>query len=65
MIVIRGRETFGLDFDWPEDVDENLKNGIEFIMKSNEPLAENKIKNDIEQLLLKYEPENNIHGHRK
>ena len=65
MIVIRGRKTFGLDFDWPEDVDENLKNGIEFIMKSNEPLAENKIKNDIEQLLLKYEPENNIHEHRK
>ena len=65
MIVIRGRETFGLDFDWPEGVDENLKNGIEFIMKSNEPLAENKIKNDIEQLLLKYEPENNIHEHRK
>ena len=48
-----------------ENIDENLKNGIEFIMKSNEPLAENKIKNDIEQLLLKYEPENNIHEHRK
>ena len=38
---------------------------IEFIIKSNEYLAENKIKNKIEQLLLKYDHGNNIHEHRK
>ena len=47
MIVIR-------DFHWPKDVDEKSKHEIEFIIKSNESLAENKIKNEIEQLLLKY-----------
>ena len=33
---------------WLKDVDENLKNETEFIIKSNESLAENKIKNEIE-----------------
>ena len=37
-----------------KDVDENLKHDIEFVIRSNESLAENKIKNKIEQLLLKY-----------
>ena len=33
-------------FDWPKDVDKNLKHEIEFIIKkNNESLAENKIKN--------------------
>ena len=36
---------------------------LKFIMKSSESLAENK--NEIEQLLLKYKHENNIHDHRK
>ena len=31
-----------------------MKHEIEFIIKSNESLAENKTKNKIEQLLLKY-----------
>ena len=35
---------------------------IEFITKSNESLAENKIKNKFEQLLLKYK---HIHEHGK
>ena len=52
-------------FNWPKDVDENLKNEIEFIIKSNESLAENKIKNKIEKLLLKYKHGNNILEHRK
>ena len=34
---------------------------IEFIIKSNESLAENKIKSEIEQLLLKYKNGNNTH----
>ena len=44
MIVIRDPKTFCFNFDWPKDVDENLKHEIEFIIKSNESLAENKIK---------------------
>ena len=51
MIVIRDPKTFCFNFDWPKGVDENLKHEIEFIIKSNESLAENKIKNEIEQLL--------------
>ena len=54
MIVIRDPKTVFLNFDWPKDVDENLKHEIEFIIKSNESLAENKTKNKIEQLFLKY-----------
>ena len=61
MIVIRDPKTFYFDFDWPKDVDENLKHKIEFIIKSNEYLAKNKIKNKIEQLLSKYKHENDIH----
>ena len=61
MIVIRDTKTFYFDFDWPKDVDENLKHKIEYIMKSNEYLAENKIKNNIEQLSSKYKHGNDIH----
>ena len=52
-------------FEYHRDVDENLKHHIEFIIKSNESLAENKIKNKVEQLLSKYEHGNNIHEHGK
>ena len=65
MIVIRDPKTFCFNFDWPKDVDENLKYKLEFIIKSNEALAENNIKNKIEQLLPKYKHGNNIHEHRK
>ena len=51
MIVIRDPKTFCFNF--------------EFIIKSNESLAEKKIKNEIEQLLLRYKHENNIHEHGK
>ena len=51
MIVIRGPKTFCFNFYLPKEVDENLKREIEFIIKRNESLAENKIKNQIEQLL--------------
>ena len=54
MIVIREPKTFYFYFNWPKDVDENSKHETEFIIKSNESLAENKIKNKIEQLLSKY-----------
>ena len=65
MIVIRDPKIFCFNFDWPKDVDENLKHEIEFIIKSNESLAKNKIKNEIEQLFLKYKYGNNIHEHEK
>ena len=65
MIVTTNPETFCFNFDWPKDADENLKQEIEFIIKSNESLAENKIKHEIEQLLLKYKHGNDIHEHRK
>ena len=65
MIVIRDPKTFYFDSDWPKDVDKNLKHEIEFIIKTNESLAENKIKNEIEQLLSKCKHGNNIHEHGK
>ena len=39
---------FSFNFDWPNDVDKNLKHEIEFITKNNESLAKNKIKNEID-----------------
>ena len=45
MIMIRYPKIFCLSFDWPpKHVYENLKHGIESIIKSNGSLAENKIK---------------------
>ena len=61
MIVIRDPKTFCFNFDWTRNVDENLKHEIEFIIKSHESLAENKMKNEIKQLLLKYTHEDK-HG---
>ena len=40
MVIIRDPKTFY--FDWPKYVDENLKHEIEFTIKSNESLTENK-----------------------
>ena len=44
IVVIRDPKTFCFYFDWSKDVDENLKHEIEIIIKSNESLAENKMK---------------------
>ena len=44
MIVIRDPKTFCLNFDRPKCVNETLKHEIDFIIKSNEFSAENKIK---------------------
>ena len=51
MIVIRDSKTSCFKFDWPKDVDECLMHEIKFIIKGNEHLADNKIKNEFEQLL--------------
>ena len=48
MIVKRDSKSFCFNFDWPKYVDENLKHEIEYIIKNNESLAENKIKNKTE-----------------
>ena len=61
----RSHITLCFTFDWAKDVDQNLKHEIEFIIKSNESLAEDKIKNEIKPLLLKYKHGNNIHENRK
>ena len=63
MIAIRDPKTFRFNFDWPKDADQNFNHEIEFITKSNESSAEKKIKNEIEQLLLKYKNGNNIREH--
>ena len=65
MAVIRDLNTFYFYFDWPNNVDENLKHEAEFIIKNNESLAENKIKSKVEQFLSKYKDGNNIHEHGK
>ena len=44
MFVIKELQNFNFNFDLPEDVDRNLKHEIEFIIKTNESLAENKKK---------------------
>ena len=65
MVVIRDPKTFYFNFHWPKDVDENLKQEIEFIITRNEFLAKNKIKSNIEKLLLKFKHGNNIHEYTK
>ena len=44
VIVIRDPKTFCFNIHWPKLADENLKHEIEFIIKNNESLAENKMK---------------------
>ena len=65
VIVIRDPINFCFNLDWPKDADENLKYEIEFIIKSDESLAENTIKSEIEQSLLKCKHANNIIEHGK
>ena len=48
IVVIRGLKIFYFDFDWPKGSDENFKHKIEFVIKSIEPIAENKKKNTIQ-----------------
>ena len=65
MIRIRGPKIVCFIFYWPEHFDERLKDEIKFIIKNSDSLAESKIKNEIEQLLLKHKHGNNIHEHGK
>ena len=53
-MIVRYPKTSYFDFDWRKHVDKNLKHKIEFIIKSDGSLTENKIKkNKIKQLLSK------------
>ena len=61
MVVIRKH----FDFDRPKDVDKNLNCEIEFIIKINDFLAVSKVKNEIEQFLLKQKHGNDIQKHGK
>ena len=65
MVVIAELRSFQFGFDWSKNVDQNLKHEIEFIINSNESLAENKIKSKIEQVLSEYKYRNDIHEHGK
>ena len=53
ILVIRDPKTFHFEFNWHKDIDESLKHEIRFTIKINKSLAENEIKNEIEQLLSK------------
>ena len=61
IIVVEDPKTFCFRFDFPKDLDEKLRCEIEFIIKGNESLAGNKIKNEVEQLLLKYKDGHNTY----
>ena len=65
MIVITDAKVFSFNFDCPKYVDENSKHETKFIMKSNQSLAENKMKSDIEQLLLKFKHGDTIYEQEK
>ena len=65
VVVVGESKTFYFDFEWSNDDDDNFKHEIEFIINSNEPLAENKITNKTERLFSKYKNGNNTHEHGK
>ena len=49
MTVIREPKTFYFDSDRSRNTDENLNCETEFIIQTSESLAENKLKNEIQQ----------------
>ena len=58
-------KTFHFHFYFAEKVDDSLKQEIYSIIEDNGFLAEQRIKNETDQLLHKYKHGNKIHGHRK
>ena len=62
MTVVIDHKNF-LDKFWPKNAYQDLKHETQFIIESNKSLAENKTKNQIEQILLKYKHKDNIHQH--
>ena len=51
MVVINEPKTIYFDFDLPKSIDNNWKQETEYIKKSHEALARNKIISETEQLL--------------
>ena len=45
IVIIRDTKTFYIEILWPKNIDENWKLEIESIIKCNEYLTENTIKN--------------------
>ena len=58
-------KTFHFHFHFAEKVDDSLKQEICSIIEDNGFLAEQRIKNETDQLLHKHKHGKNIHGHRK
>ena len=63
LVIITKFKTFY--FVLHKDVDNNIKNRINFIVKHNEFLAENTIKIEISQLVSHYKHKKYIYEHRK
>ena len=64
-LVITEIKAFDFQFDLPEYTDKNLKHKVDHIIRHNGFLAEEKMKNEIDQLLYKHKYGNYIHEHRK
>ena len=65
MTIRKKPKVFIFIFFFAEKVDDSLKQEIYSIIEDNGFLAEQRIKNETNQLLHKYKHGNNIHGHRK
>ena len=63
LVITTENKTF--HFDLAKNAGINLKHEIRSVIKHNEVLAEHTIKNEIRQLLSKYEHANDIHEHGK
>ena len=64
-LVIIETKTFYFHFYFLKDVEKNLKHEIDHIIKHNGFLADQRTKNENEQLLYKYNHGNDIHKHQK
>ena len=63
LVITTEPKTF--HFDLTNDIDNNLRHEIYFIINHNEILPEHTIKNEINQLLSKYNYENDLHEYGK
>ena len=64
LVEITDSKNFHFYFDLPKDIDRNLKHEIDYIIKQNGFLAEQRIKNKTDRLFSKYKHGNYIHGDR-
>ena len=65
MFAMKESKIFYFHFYFPKDFDKNLKHQSKFFIKSNEFLAEHKMKSKIRQLFSKYKHRNYINKQRK